>query len=118
MTKNYSIIIPHKDTPDLLQRCLDSIPLREDVEIIVIDDNSSPRKVDFGHFPKWNGEHFHVFLTKEGKGPGYARNVGLDHAQGRWVVFADADDFFTKDFAGLRNNWKNEFSTENTLRHT
>lgn len=101
MTKNYSIIIPHKNIPDLLQRCLDSIPLREDVEVIVIDDDSSPRKVDFEHFPKWDGEHFHVFLTKEGKGPGYARNVGLDHAQGRWVVFADADDFFTENFGAL-----------------
>ena len=101
ITPKVSIIIPHKDIPDLLQRCLDSIPVRDDVEVIVVDDNSNPEKVDFAHFPKWNGEHFHVFLTKEGKGPGYARNEGLDHAQGRWVVFADADDFFTDDFGPL-----------------
>ena len=37
---NYSIIIPHKNIPDLLQRCLDSIPRREDVQIID-DDNSN-----------------------------------------------------------------------------
>ena len=101
MTIHYSIIIPHKDIPGLLQRCLDSIPQRDDVEVIVVDDNSDPRKVDFEHFPKWNGEHFHIFHTKEGKGAGYARNVGLDHAQGRWVVFADADDFFTGEFNAL-----------------
>ena len=101
MTKNYSIIIPHKDIPDLLQRCLDSIPPRDDVEVIVVDDNSDPRKVDFEHFPQWKGKHYQYFLTKEGKGPGYARNVGLDHAQGRWIVFADADDFFTEDFNAL-----------------
>ena len=35
MKPNYSIIIPHKDIPDLLQRCLDSIPVRDDVEVIV-----------------------------------------------------------------------------------
>lgn len=101
MTKNYSIIIPHKDIPDLLQRCLDSIPLRDDVEVIVVDDNSDPRKVDFEHFPRWKGKHYQYFQTKEGKGAGYARNVGLDHAQGRWVVFADADDFFTEDFNSI-----------------
>ncbi|MCI6862195.1 MAG: glycosyltransferase family 2 protein, partial [Prevotella sp.] len=28
---NYSIIIPHKNIPQLLQRCLDSIPIRDDV---------------------------------------------------------------------------------------
>ena len=101
MPLNYSIIIPHKNIPDLLQRCLDSIPLRDDVEVIVIDDNSDPRKVDFEHFPKWKGRHYQYFLTKEGKGAGYARNVGLDHAQGRWIVFADVDDFFAEDFIGL-----------------
>ena len=78
----FSIIIPHKDIQDLLQRCLDSIPLREDVEVIVVDDNSDPRKVDFEHFPRWKGKHYQYFQTKEGKGAGYARNVGLDHAQG------------------------------------
>ena len=47
----YSIIIPHKDIPCLLQRCLDSIPPRDDVQIIVADDDSSPDVVDFAHFP-------------------------------------------------------------------
>ena len=101
MKPNYSIIIPHKDIPDLLQRCLDSIPVRDDVEVIVVDDNSDPRKVDFEHFPGLERKNTRVYFTKEGKGAGYARNVGLDHAQGRWVVFADADDFFAEDFNGL-----------------
>lgn len=108
MTPNYSIIIPHKNIPNLLQRCLDSIPVRDDVEVIVVDDNSDPQKVDFDHFPKWNGEHFQVFQTKEGKGAGYARNVGLDHATGRWIVFADADDFFTEDFGRLLEEMADE----------
>ena len=106
MALAYSIIIPHKDIPDLLQRCLDSIPLRDDVEVIVVDDNSDPRKVDFEHFPQWKGKHYQYILTKEGKGPGYARNVGLDHAQGRWIVFADADDFFTEEFNALLDKTK------------
>lgn len=101
MKLNYSIIIPHKNIPDLLQRCLDSIPLREDVEVIVVDDNSDPRKVDFEHFPGLERKNTRVYFTKESKGAGYARNVGLEHAQGRWVVFADADDFFAEDFNGL-----------------
>ena len=32
----YSIIIPHKNIPDLLRRCLDSIPQRPDIQIIVV----------------------------------------------------------------------------------
>ena len=101
MKFNYSIIIPHKDIPDLLQRCLDSIPQRDDVEVIVVDDNSDPRKVDFEHFPGMERKNTHIYFTKEGKGAGHVRNVGLDYAQGRWIVFVDADDFLTEDFSAL-----------------
>ena len=90
---NYSIIIPHKNTPCLLQYCLDSIPVRDDVQVIVVDDNSDVDMVDFEHFPQWKGTKYECYLTKEGKGAGYARNVGLEHALGKWVLFVDADDF-------------------------
>ena len=57
---NYSIIIPHKNIPNLLQRCLDSIPNREDVQIIVVDDNSDPNIVDFDKFPGLNRSNVEV----------------------------------------------------------
>jgi glycosyltransferase involved in cell wall biosynthesis len=94
---NYSIIIPHKNIPQLLQRCLDSIPRREDVQIIVVDDNSDTDKVDFANFPGLNDPYVEVVFGKNEsgrKGPGYARNLGLERAKGKWLVFADADDFF------------------------
>ena len=91
---NFSFIIPHKNTPELLRKCIDSIPRREDVQIIVVDDNSDADKVDFEHFPGLDDPKVEVYLTKEGRGAGYARNVGLKHAVGKWLVFADADDYF------------------------
>ena len=93
----FSVIIPHKNTPDLLQRCLDSIPRRDDVQIIVVDDNSDPKLVDFENFPGLNDEYIEIYFTKEGKGAGYARNVGMSHAKGEWLIFADADDYFYTD---------------------
>lgn len=68
----YSIIIPHKDIPCLLQRCLDSIPSRDDVQIIVADDDSSPDVVDFAHFPGSDRADVEILFTKEGRGAGYA----------------------------------------------
>ena len=91
---NYTFIIPHKNIPDLLQRCLNSIPRRDDIQIIVVDDKSDPDKVDFEHFPGIGEPCVEVYFTKEGKGAGYARNVGLKHAKGKWLLFADADDYF------------------------
>lgn len=37
---NYTIIIPHYNIPSLLERCISSIPQRNDIQIIVIDDCS------------------------------------------------------------------------------
>jgi glycosyltransferase involved in cell wall biosynthesis len=95
---NFSIIIPHKNTPVLLQRCLDSIPRREDIQIIVVDDNSDADKVDFTKFPCLDDPCVELVLGKNEngrKGAGYARNLGLERAKGKWLLFADADDFFT-----------------------
>ena len=96
---NYSIIIPHKNIPDLLQRCLDSIPRRDDIQIIIVDDNSNPQKVDFENFPGLGDPCVEVYFTKEGKGAGYARNVGLKYAKGKWLFFADSDDTYTSSFS-------------------
>lgn len=84
--KNYSIIIPHKDIPDLLQRCLDSIPQREDIEVIVVDDGSTT-------VPEVRDDVTLIALPRNG-GAGHARNVGLQHAHGKWILFIDADDFY------------------------
>ena len=43
----YSIIIPHKNSPDLLKRCLESIPDRTDIQVVVVDDNSSSAIIDW-----------------------------------------------------------------------
>ena len=96
---NYSIIIPHKNIPDLLQRCLDSIPRRDDIQIIIVDDNSNPQKVDFENFPGLGDPCVEVYFTKEGKGAGYARNVGLKYAKGKWLFFADSDDTYSSSFS-------------------
>jgi glycosyltransferase involved in cell wall biosynthesis len=103
----FSIIIPHKNIPDLLQRCLDSIPRREDIQIIVVDDNSDENKVDFSRFPGLEDKYVEVYLTKEGRGAGYARNVGLEHAKGKWLLFADADDFFNIGFLSVLDKYYN-----------
>lgn len=95
---NYSIIIPHKNSPSLLQRCINSIPRRNDIQIIIVDDNSDSDKVNFDCFPGINEKYIEVYFTKEGKGAGYARNIGLRHAKGKWLLFADADDYYVKNF--------------------
>ena len=107
---NYSIIIPHYNRQDLLVRCVDSIPQRDDVEVIIVDDHSDPGKVDFANFPGLHRKNTTCIFSdgKHGKGPGYARNVGLEKAQGKWVIFADSDDYLLDGISELMDKHLND----------
>ena len=96
-TINYTVIIPNKNQPFLLQRCINSIPERKDIQIIVVDDNSDPNIINFKNYPGNTRKNVEVVYTKEGKGAGYARNVGMSHAKGKWLLFADSDDFYNQE---------------------
>ena len=91
----YSFIIPHKNAPDLVARCVKSIPERADIEVIVVDDNSFAEK-------KPTVIHSRLVMVEvpaqESKGAGHARNVGLNLAKGRWLLFADCDDYYEEGF--------------------
>ena len=102
----FSVIIPHRNIPLLLQRCLASIPRRADVQVIVVDDGSDPGVVDFQRFPWPGGLCVETVLAKEGKGAGHARNLGLKRARGKWLIFADADDYFTEGINDAFDRYK------------
>ena len=101
----YSIIIPHKNRPDLLQRCVGSIPVRSDIQIIVVDDNSDTDKK-----PRIERTDVEVILLDAGnsKGAGRARNVGIGHARGQWLLFADADDYYKEGFIDVLDGYKDK----------
>lgn len=100
---NYSFIIPHKNTPELLKRCVNSIPERDDIQIIVVDDNS-----DEGKKPvlERNGLEIVYLSAGQTKGAGRARNVGLTKATGKWLLFADADDYYKGRFLDILDEYR------------
>lgn len=105
---DYSIIIPSKNLPDLLQRALDSIPHRDGIQVIVVDDASDPGVVDFSAYPGLDDPQVEVLFTKEARGAGYARNAGLARAAGRWTLFLDCDDLFTPGAFALLDSHKED----------
>ncbi len=98
MDMNFTIIIPHKNTPKLLERLIFSIPVRDDLEIIVVDDYSDPDIVDFACFPCRERKNMIIVSNTDRPGAGHARNYALPRAKGRWILFADSDDFFNPGF--------------------
>jgi glycosyltransferase involved in cell wall biosynthesis len=96
-TNHLSIIIPHFNSVELLKKLLATIPEKEDLEVIVIDDKSTMGKEEYLKLKEDKDFEHITFLqnTTAKKGAGVCRNIGLAHAQGKWVLFADADDYFT-----------------------
>ena len=103
---NYTFIIPHHNCPDLLDRCLSSIPQRDDIQIIVVDDNSDENRkpVECGR-----PEVEYIYIDKATtKGAGRARNIGMAKAEGKWLLFPDSDDFYNKDFIKVLDLYKDK----------
>lgn len=93
-----SIIIPHFNQPDLLEKLLASIPQdKKDIQTIVVDDKSdliSLKKVELLK----NSYKFEFYENNRNKSAGICRNIGLQKAKNKWVTFADGDDYFVKGF--------------------
>lgn len=93
---NYSVIIPHKNCVNLLFRCLDSIPRRKDIQVIVVDDVSSFSKGEKQQLLDKQDSNIKIVFLEKTHFAGGARNEGISLSEGKWLVFADSDDFFTK----------------------
>lgn len=91
-----SIVIPHYNIPEMLEKLLDSIPKRDDIQVIVVDDNSTLNTDKLDEVIKSNSDRKLEFCRNHtGKNSaGTCRNIGIEKAKGKWIVFADSDDYF------------------------
>ena len=88
-----SVIVPVYNTAKYLEQCLRSIATQTfgNFEAVVVDDGSTDSSLSIAQSFAENDSRFKVFEQKNG-GPSKARNTGLKHASGKWIVFVDSDD--------------------------
>lgn len=106
MNYTYSISIPHYNSSLLLKRMLKSIPERDDIQVIVVDDGSSEEHIS--ELTTISHKNLEIVFLEENRGGGYARNVGLQHAKGKWFISVDADDYFSDDAFEVFDKYKDE----------
>lgn len=96
MKPSISIIIPVYNVEQFLRKCLDSIlhqGLRDgEYEVILVNDGSKDGSVAICEEYCQKYPHFRL-VNQDNQGVSAARNNGIDHAQGKYIVFADADDY-------------------------
>lgn len=105
----FSIIVPHHDEVIMLKRLLSSIPVREDIQVIVVDDFSSDKsRAELKKVSnKWPSYEF--YFLNENHGGGAARNYGISKAVGSYLIFADSDDFFLPSFNDILDSVDNNY---------
>lgn len=89
-----SIIIPAYNTEKYLDKCITSVCRQtfEDLEVIIINDGSTDQTGNIADDWAQRDSRVRVVHTPNG-GVAEARNIGLRHAQGRYIGFVDSDDW-------------------------
>lgn len=94
----FSIIVPIYNVDEYIEHCINSILSQENVEleIILVDDGSTDDSGKICDQFADRYEHIQV-IHQHNKGLSEARNTGIKHAKGDYILFVDGDDCIVKD---------------------
>lgn len=102
-----SIIIPVYKTEKYLRQCLDSVINQsfDNFEVICVDDGSPDNSVNI--LKEYaNRDSRITYISQPNKGLSAARNAGIMHSKGEYILPLDSDDFIDKDFLQILINAK------------
>lgn len=88
-----SVIVPVYNVEKYLRCCVDSILAQTftDIEVLLVDDGSTDSSGAICDEYAKKDSRVRVFHKTNG-GVSSARNLGLDEALGKWIMFVDSDD--------------------------
>lgn len=95
MYYNYSVVVPYHDKYDLFLKAVESIPDRGDIQIIIVDN--APQPLEQEEVPVKQKSKVVYTTSSPTKGAGAARNVGMKYVEGKFMLFLDADDYYTPE---------------------
>lgn len=89
----FTVIVPMYNMEQYIEECLKSVLDQSfhSVELIVVDDGSADGSVA-KCLALMDRGHEYILLGQSQSGPNIARNLALEYASGRYVLFMDADD--------------------------
>ena len=101
-----SIIIPVYNAGPYIEACMASLVAQtlDNIEVLLVDDHGRDDSMEFARrFVEAHpsGKTFRFLTTPHNMGPGPARNVGIESAQGEYVAFIDSDDVVGPGFCEL-----------------
>lgn len=107
MSKEISIITPNYNSESFIEETAQSILAQSFVkwEWIIVDDGSTDKSPEYLAGLASINKNIHFIIRRRApQGPSTCRNIGLEHAKGKYVIFLDADDFLADHC--LENRYK------------
>ena len=106
---NITIIIPVYNAEKYLKELLESIVYQtmdfKTIQVIMVDDHSKDNSTKImDEYANKYDNFVSIKLEKNHKIAGTSRNEGLKRAEGKYIMFADADDFFMEDACEIMFN--------------
>lgn len=96
-----SVVIPVYNCEKYLHETIGSVRAQDmpagAIEIVAVDDGSTDSSLKILHELAEVGNDLRVYSIPNSGSAAAPRNVGLEHARGRYVFFLDADDKFSPD---------------------
>lgn len=88
-----SVIVPIYNSAGYLPRCIESLYKQTytDLQIILVNDGSTDNSLEIAQAYAAADKRI-VVVSQQNKGLSGARNTGMQHAEGEFISFLDADD--------------------------
>lgn len=106
MKPKISVIIPFYNEEKLLSRALDSVPLGDDIQVILLDDGSTDNSwqiaLDWWREKIADATGSMIHRWENNKGIAATMNLGFSLATGEYIVSLSADDYYVIDFNQFR----------------
>lgn len=92
----FTIIVPFYNVEEFLSQCIESV-INQDypfIELILVNDGSTDCSLFIGENYKKQDSRIQI-VSQQNQGPSVARNIGLDMAKGKYIMFLDSDDYLS-----------------------
>lgn len=98
-----SFVVPIYNVEQYLSQCLESLYSleRNDYEVVLVDDGSTDSSNSIASIFAAKYSDKTKLIKQKNSGLSSARNTGLSHSVGDWIVFIDSDDFFHTENLGI-----------------
>ncbi|HYB22264.1 MAG TPA: glycosyltransferase [Solirubrobacteraceae bacterium] len=95
-SRSVTVVIPTCERPELLRRTAAGALAQRDVEVelVIVNDGRRPLDADMLEL---DGGRVRVLELSEHRGVGFARNAGIEIAEGRWIALLDDDDLWSAE---------------------